>query len=438
MYLLENNKTWEAWVLITVFVISMLYLAFIPAQHEFFLIIIPYAVAFAIYLLIFQSKQFKVIDFQWIGILIRVALIFSIPNLSDDIYRYLWDGQLSLKGLNPYILSPDQISSLSSNGIDQELYDALNSKPYKTVYPPLSQVIFLLGSLIPIATIKGKIIVLKFVLIAFEIANVILLPKILKSFSINPKNAALYILNPLIILELSGSVHLEGMMVFFILLGLLAMRLNKSILSALGFAASIAVKMLPLMLIPFIFLKWKGMAAYKFLAAICLGCFILFLPVFAVLADGAMYQSLDLYFRNFEFNGSLYYVLRFIYFKIVGYNLIGSLGPIMAGVSGILIIFMSVLSAIKNKATFFDTLLFIWTIYLLFATTVHPWYLTGIILFACMSKFRFPILWSLLIFFSYINYSFDTYLEPWWSVFIQYSILFSFMIYEFFGLKRLN
>lgn len=41
------------------------------------------------------------------GVLFRVTLFPLVPTLSNDMYRYRWDGRVQLTGRNPYLFEPD-------------------------------------------------------------------------------------------------------------------------------------------------------------------------------------------------------------------------------------------------------------------------------------------------------------------------------------------
>ena len=83
-----------------------------------------------------------------------------------------------------------------------------------------------------------------------------------------------------------------------------------------------------------------------------------------------------------------------------------------------------------NWQNLFEKMLFAIYFYLAFATIVHPWYVTLPVMLCLFTRFRFPILWSGLIFLTYINYSYDEYFENLWMVGIEYVLVFSFLIYE--------
>src|SRR5690606_2464282 len=46
-----------------------------------------------------------------ISIIFRIVFLIAIPHLSQDFYRFIWDGSLLANGLNPYLYTPDQLIS---------------------------------------------------------------------------------------------------------------------------------------------------------------------------------------------------------------------------------------------------------------------------------------------------------------------------------------
>ena len=74
------------------------------------------------------------------ALIFRLTVLFSPPHQSEDVYRYLWDARISSMGINPYTYPPDapELEKIR----DDFVYPMINSKPYITAYPPLSQVLF--------------------------------------------------------------------------------------------------------------------------------------------------------------------------------------------------------------------------------------------------------------------------------------------------------
>lgn len=152
--------------------------------------------------------------------------------------------------------------------------------------------------------------------------------------------------------------------------------------------------------------------------------------MFGVIPIHSFANSLDLYFRKFEFNASVYYVFRYIGQQISGYNLIKYLGPLL----GILTLFYNFRKARQYKdntfSTFFKYGLYVWTFYLFLATTVHPWYLISVLFFATFNQWCYPYFWSYLIFISYANYSGSVYYESMWLIGLEYFLLLVYIIME--------
>jgi hypothetical protein len=161
-----------------------------------------------------------------------------------------------------------------------------------------------------------------------------------------------------------------------------------------------------------------------------LSLLLLFIPLINGAFVSNFGSSLNLYFQRFEFNASLYYLFRWLGFQIRGYNIIATLGPYLALLAFVSIILLTLLEKHTNWKNLFERLLFAICCYLFCTTTIHPWYLALPIVFCLFTSFRFPILWSGLIFMTYINYSYTPYFENLWVVAIEYLLVFAFLIFE--------
>ena len=366
-----------------------------------------------------------------LGIGIRFLLLFAIPNLSDDFYRFIWDGRLLNNGINPFLELPSFYieNGLYSDFLIPDLYQNLNSQQYFTVYPPVLQAIFMLATWLFPNSILGSVMVMKAVLLLFEIGSIILILKLLRHFKMPEQNVILYALNPVVILEIVGSIHFEGTMIFFSLLAIWLLVKNKWWWSAASMGMAIVAKLLPLMFLPFLIkrLKWKSIRYYFVLEIVVL---LLFSPLLNKVFITNISESIGLYFQDFEYNGSFYYVLRWIGFQIEGYNMISYLSPWLSLAVAISIFGLS----LNVKETTFKQLprnmLFALTIFYLLSTTVHPWYITSMVAFGTLTRFRYPMVWSGLIFLTYFNYGYEPFQENIWLVIFEYLILLSWIIWE--------
>jgi hypothetical protein len=363
-----------------------------------------------------------------------MLLLFSVPNLSDDVYRFIWDGRLLAQDINPFQYLPSEIMEMQHPvNITAELYSKLNSPHYYAVYPPMMQWLFQLTALLFPGNIYASIIFLKLIIVLFEGGSLFLILQILKKISIPRHQALIYFLNPLVIAELTGNVHLEGIMIFFLLLSFLLLIYNRWILSAIFIGISIATKLVPVIFIPLIIKKlgWKKGFSFGAISALC----AIFLFSLVINWSGLQHllSSVNLFFSKFEFNASLYYLVRWIGQLMAGYNIIAFAGPLLSIAAVVFIILISFKNSKRDRLVFFQKTLAIICIWFLFATTVHPWYITTVIAMSLFTGYRFPILWSFTALLSYAAYHYQPVSENLWLLAAGY---FSVAGYAFWELKN--
>lgn len=413
-----------------VLILATLYLGSVPQQSDFTKIILAGAVAFAGYGYLTFYTEMKQNHIFALGVLIRIGFLFFSPNLSDDIYRFVWDGQLSAHGMNPYGYLPSDIILEMAGSYWQELFSNMNSPDYYTIYPPVTQLIFYISTWVG-ENIFWSSFIIKLCFLIAEVFTFFGLVRLLDSLNKNISLAAIYFLNPLIIVEGMGNLHFEIIMVSFLVWGIYYTFLReKLVLGALLFALSIASKLLPLMFLPYFLFKLHGKARIRFFSTGTLFLVLLFLPIILGLDFANFGSSIDLYFQKFEFNAGIYYLFRFAGQLWSGYNLIHYTGPLLGIISIMLILKKAYSSEKYDLHHFLAFAFFSFCSYLLLATTVHPWYLAIPVMLSVFVRFRFAVIWSFLILFSYINYSYDPYFENLWVVGLEYLLVFGLIAYE--------
>jgi hypothetical protein len=368
-----------------------------------------------------------------IGILIRVVLLFVEPNLSDDFYRFIWDGRLLNHGINPFLELPSYYieQNLHSEFLTQDLYRNLNSQNYYTVYPPVLQAVFGVATFLFPTSVLGSIFVMKLFLLIFEIGSIVLIMRLLKYFKMPKENVLLYALNPVVILEIVGNIHFEGAMICFSLLAIWLLVREKWHLSGLSMSIAIVAKLLPLMFLPFLLKRFRLRSISYYITVGC-GVILLFIPLLNEAFIANISESVELYFKSFEYNGSIYYILRWIGYETVGYNWISIISPYLTLSIFVIVMIAALLVKERDVKYFAQNMLFALTIFYLFATTVHPWYITSMIAFGALTRFRYPMIWSGLIFFTYINYGYEPFRENLVIVTIEYIVLFGMIGLELF------
>lgn len=271
---------------------------------------------------------------------------------------------------------------------------------------------------------------MKLFLLAAEIGSIWVLFQLFKNRVGEEKRILLYVLNPLIIIEVMGNLHFEGVMIFFLLLAYYWLKKGWLQLSAVAFAFSVASKLLPLMFLPFLIhqLGWKRSLQYfTIVGVVTIGLFYPLLGSFFIENFG---NSLNLYFQKFEFNASIYYALRWLGFQLSGYNLIQILGPLLAVIVAATIFAKAITEKTKTIENLPEQWLMAIMLYLFCTTTVHPWYAALPLVLCLFTNYRFPIVWSALIFLTYVNYSYEVYFENLWIVALEYSLMIGYLVYE--------
>ncbi|MBT8233638.1 MAG: hypothetical protein HKO66_16985 [Saprospiraceae bacterium] len=329
--------------------------------------------------------------------------------------------------INPLTFTPQQLMDariLQSNGLEN-LFAQLNSKEYFTVYPPISQFVFFIAASIGISELLVSSIIIKVILLAFELGSILLIAKLLEKYNLNKSNVLIYALNPLVIIEIMANVHFEAIMVFFVVATFYFLSNKKIIVASLMMSLAVAAKLLPLIFMPAILLYLKSDFKWvKFLSYFTTFTILLFIPFFITLDIHHFLQSIDLYFQNFEFNASIYYVLRWLGKILTGYNQIIILGPLLG-----LITFIIIIKELKKEAGFnllglINFCLFSFVTYLVLSTTIHPWYLILPIALTVFQPRLYLMVWSLLIILSYATYQTADFEQNLFLIFIEYLLVF--------------
>lgn len=202
-------------LLVLTFSCLLIWLGYFTPRQSFEQLIGLYSALFIGYF--FLIKTFKnAREVIFLGVFFRLLLLFAIPALSDDFYRFVWDGRLLFNGINPYTILPaDFVQTIDFQMIifDKTIFDKLNSPNYYTVYPPLNQLIFAASAGLAQGSLFGNVIVLRVFIVLAEISLLLILMK-----SKNHGKFNLYAFNPLIILELTGNLHFEGVVMCFLVL----------------------------------------------------------------------------------------------------------------------------------------------------------------------------------------------------------------------------
>ncbi len=308
----------------------------------------------------------------------RLICLFSPPFLSTDIFRYVWDGWVQAAHINPYRYIPADAHLAFLR--DLNIYPHINRREYAhTIYPPGSQILFLL-----ITRIGGSVRWMKAGMVGLETLTLWILVKLLAALGLRREQVVIYAWHPLVLWEVASSGHVDGAALPLIALALLFYVRHKSVATGVALAAATLVKLYPIVLFPALYRRsdwrkgdWKmpaclaaivagGYACYASVGSHVLG----FLPEYAKeegLESGSRYFLLTLARHGLHWEG----LPTAVFYAFAALLLLGLAGVAFFKSEG------SALSAVGYSFAIATALM------LLFSSH-YPWYYVWLLPFLCI------------------------------------------------------
>lgn len=431
-----NNKPLLLVIAILVSIVCYFVLAYQTERTNSVLLFSQVVLLFILYFYVIYQKNISDVHLKILviaSIFFRLIFFFSVPQLSDDYFRFIWDGRLINEGINPFLYLPCEVheQSLLIGATNNELFTNMNSPNYYSIYPPILQAIFYIAAKFSFSNNYIAIIIIRVFLIFAELGTYFFLKRILSLLNFSKEKILIYILNPIVIIEITGNLHFEGVMLFFIIASIYYLLKNNLIFSSIFFSLAVCSKLVPLVLLPLIIKKvgLKNGIIYALVVLVLVN--LMFLPFINQELINNLSNSVGLYFQKFEFNASLYYLARWIGFQMSGYNEIAIIGKILPVVSFAIITIISFYYKDKQSdEKFFEKALTILFVYYLFSLIIHPWYVTFLVLITVFVKQRFALIWSLLIFGTYLTYASLPYKENIWALWVEYIVVIGWFLIE--------
>jgi alpha-1,6-mannosyltransferase len=244
-----------------------------------------------------------------VGFFMRLVMLGSTPMLAGDYYRYLWDGAVTAHGFNPYHYTPAAV--ITGTAVPEALRQlALQSglvighiahPALPTVSPPLSQAVFALAYWLD----PWSLTALRLVLLAFDLATVMLLLLLLRALNLPLAAVAIYWWNPLLVKEIINSCHMDILALPWVL-GAVWFVLKARGRAFTALAGGIGTGIWPLTLLPFAVRAFTAQAKRLVLglALLVVLLALIFLPVY--FGDLQVLSSFWTYAQGLEMNDSLF------------------------------------------------------------------------------------------------------------------------------------
>jgi alpha-1,6-mannosyltransferase len=209
----------------------------------------------------------------WLAMIVMAVLMripwFLVPASSGKDYcRYLWDGAVTAKGINPYVYSPQRVREGQVGNptlerlaqSDRSTLKDINHPELRTIYPPVAQGAFALAYWIAPFDLTGW----RIVLLAFDALAAIAVLWLLRAAAMPLSLAFIYLWNPLLVMETYGGCHVDLLAAAMVAVFTWALATNRSIVATVAIAMAIGVKLWPVLLLPFLLRslwgKWRQLA----------------------------------------------------------------------------------------------------------------------------------------------------------------------------------
>lgn len=235
----------------------------------------------------------------WIFSLVAVSqmiLTLTRPTLSDDMFRYVWDGRVQAHGISPYRYPPSapELAALR----DKDIYPHINRKPAVTVYPPAAEAAYaLLWRIVPDNV--------RWFQIAMSLGGIsagLLLAGLLRDLGRPASRALIYLWSPLLAFETAHAAHVDGLVLPFLVGAWWARVREHAGLVGILLGVATAMKFYPALLLPFLWQPGHPRARWQMPLAFLATMAAFYLP-YTIASGSAVLGFLPNYFQE-SFNVS--------------------------------------------------------------------------------------------------------------------------------------
>ena len=310
-----------------------------------------------------------------VAFVLRAAVIATPPTLSDDVYRYVWEGRVLAHGQSPYEHAPEdpELAPLR----DDSIYPKVNHRELSTIYPPLAEAGFAL-----VASLSTSVLAMKLWILLHDLLLVIVLVRWCERREGSALGAIAYAWNPLLIAEFAGSGHHDPTAMLPLALACYWVD-RRPLASSLALSLAVLTKLVPLLALPFLFIRWPWRA--RALALVMTGTG---LAGFHWLTRGE-HSGLTAYLAHWRNNESLFHVLALVF------------GDLRARYAAALIAAGVVAALLMRRVEAADGIRHALRASLLLGPVLHPWYLGWVLMF---EPLRISPPWLLLSALAFLSY----------------------------------
>lgn len=401
-----------------------------PWNRNVFAFLALFATAFALYLLAWRSLARSVAPGRVAlpgivvaGFVFRATVFLSPPSLSDDAYRYLWDGRVQAAGISPYAHAPDDPALAPLRDVN---HASINHKDVPTIYPPLAQLAFYVA-----ARAAPTLTVQRAVFLGFDAGIVFLLIRHLRRRGLPAERVLLYAWNPLVLVEFASSGHVDSLALLCVLAGLYAAERGRASSAGAMWGLAFLGKLAAFPLIPWMVVKARARGTLTAFAIVVASGYAAYFIWPETDLRRNLFGGTATYARDWYFNAGLYPLLERIT-HASGVTLRVSLFSLVAALAFWLAARLRQDQVLAYTGIVFSAVLAV-------SPVVHPWYVVWLVPFLCFFPLWSGLALSGLVALSYVvlhQYSVSgVWALPAWVQWIEYGIPLGLLALEAFAAR---
>lgn len=296
----------------------------------------------------------------------------------SDIWRFLWDGYVGARGVNPYLhppSSPELDGLVANDPFWSDVRDRVNHPEIPTIYPPAAQALFRLSH----GLAPGSVFMMKALFAALDLVAGAFLAATLRSIGRPASGAVLYLWNPLVVKVFSGSGHVDAALVALLAALVYFLIQRRRVLAAACWGLATLVKLSPLVLLPFVSKRLGGRGLALAAVVVSVGY-----ATFAIEAGSHVFDGLRAFSREWQFNGGPYSLLSWALTPFVSDAALVARAVSALPILGILF-FLTRLD-LGREETFAHYAVLALAALVVLGPTVMPWYVTWLLPLAVVAR----------------------------------------------------
>jgi hypothetical protein len=299
--------------------------------------------------------------------------------LSDDLYRYLWEGRLWLEGFNPYRLAPDD--PVAAHLRDQA-WSHINNKPLASIYPPISQMLFVATAAFGGTATSVKVLALLAHLVSAAVAG---------HLTGSSRTTLALALNPLLLSEAALNGHFDVLCGLSLLVAVWSLGQRRFVRAGAATVAAIGLKLVGLVLLP---LFWRRPKA---LLATALGAALMVVPLFGWRVPADPVSGTGQFAARWRGNESLFAAVDSLSREVLNDDLAHLVARVLVALA---LVWLCIFVARRNLPPLQSARVLVWAV-LLLSPQVHPWYLAWLLPLELAAGASAGLAWSALVLIAY-------------------------------------